>query len=92
MTSAPLPRVLANRASAVPEVQPGNFSRGRPAACAADQIGTMLSPCSPRIVAVTWVGGSLSDSAIRLRNRAESSSVPSPITWVEGRPSWIVAR
>jgi hypothetical protein len=53
ITSAPLPLVLAKRASAVPEVQPGNFSSGRPAACAADQIGTMLSPCSPRIVAVT---------------------------------------
>ncbi len=31
MTSAPLPRVRAKRASAVPEVQPGNFSSGRPA-------------------------------------------------------------
>jgi len=28
-----------------------------PPACAADQMGTMLSPCSPRIVAVTWVAG-----------------------------------
>ena len=45
----------------------------------------MLSPCSPRIVAVTCVGGSFSASAIRLRNRAESSCVPRPITCVGGQ-------
>ena len=72
-------------ASATLEFQPGNFSSGKPAAWAADQIGTMLSPCSPRIRAVTCVGGSSSFSAIRLRNRAVSSWVPRPITCVGGQ-------
>ena len=53
----------------------GSFSSGSPAACAADQIGTMLSPCSPRIVAVTCVGGSFNSAAIRPRNRAELAAV-----------------
>ena len=88
ITSAPLPRVRVRSASATLEFQPGNFSRGKPAAWAVDQIGTMLSPCSPRIRAVTWVGGSWSFSAIRLRNRAVSSCVPRPITWLAGRSSW----
>ncbi len=73
-------------------VQPGYFSRGSPPACAADQIGTMLSPCSPRISAVTWVGGSFKASAIRLRNRVVSSAVPSPMTRCGDSPSWVVAR
>ena len=38
-------------------VQPGYLSSGRPATVALDQIGTMLSPCSPRIRAETCVGG-----------------------------------
>ena len=37
-------------------------------------------------------GGSWSFSAIRLRNRAVSSWVPRPITWVGGRSSWRTAR
>ena len=81
ITSAPLPRVRVRIASATVEFQPGNCSSGNPAAWAVDQIGTMLSPCSPRISAVTCVGGSSSSSAIRLRNRAVSSCVPRPITW-----------
>ena len=39
--------------------QPGYFSSGRPPIVALDQIGTMLSPCSPRIRAETCVGGAL---------------------------------
>ena len=72
--------------------QPGNRSSGSPAAWAVDQIGTMLSPCSPRIKAVTCVGGRSIPSAIRLRNRAVSSTVPSPMTWLDGRSSCRAAR
>ena len=57
ITSAPDPLVRANSSAARCGVQPGYFSRGKPAAVALDQIGTMLSPCSPRISAETCVGG-----------------------------------
>ena len=63
----------------------GELLQRQPPACAADQIGTMLSPCSPRIMAVTWVAGSFRASAIRLRNRAVSSCVPRPMTCVGGQ-------
>jgi len=52
-----------------------------------EQIGTMLSPCSPRTSADICVGGISRCWAIRLRKRMVSSCVPSPITWSAGRSS-----
>ena len=47
ITSAPEPRVFFSTSAMSPGVTPGYFSNGSPAICAFDQIGTMLSPCSP---------------------------------------------
>ena len=67
------------------EVQPGNFSSGKPA-------GLRGRPDRDHAVAVLAEdrGRDLrrrqpSASAIRLRNRAESSCVPRPITWRGGQ-------
>ena len=86
------PRVRLKRSSPRLAVQPGYLSSGRPAAWAVDQRGTMLSPCSPRMVAVTWVAGRFRASAIRERKRLVSSRVPRPMTWLAGRPSCEAAR
>ena len=55
MTSAPEPLVRVKSSLATLGFQPGNLSSGKPAAVALDKIGTMLSPCSPRITALTCV-------------------------------------
>ena len=93
ITSAPLPRVRVSSRIGQRRIPARELFRAasRPA-WAVDQIGTMLSPCSPRIRAETCVGGSSSVSAIRLRNRAVSSWVPRPITWPGGRSSCVTAR
>ncbi len=57
---------------------------------------TRSGPCCRRArrgsSAVTCVGGRPIPSAIRLRNRAVSSTVPSPMTWLDGRSSCRAAR
>jgi len=85
MTSAPEPLVRVNNSVAKCGVQPATFSSGSPATVALDQIGTMLSPCSPKIKADNCVGGSCSCCAIKLRKRIVSNCVPRPITRADGR-------
>jgi len=51
-----------------------------------DQIGSMVSPCSPRIIARTWVGGRFKELEISEQKREVSRTVPSPSTWEAGKP------
>src|SRR6266511_864141 len=78
MTSAPLPLVRSKTAFWKPGVHSGSPASGRPVAVALDQTGTRESPCSPRMRALTWVGASLSSSAMNELKREVSSIVPRP--------------
>ena len=88
------PEVFARWKTSAPSfgVNPGYFSSGRPATLALLHTGTMLSPCSPRIMACTCVAGHFRFIASRLRKRSVSSSVPRPITRPLGRGSSFSAR
>ena len=72
--------------------QPGNRSSGKPATLALDQIGTMLSPCSPRMSAETCRGGAFNFAAIRLRKRSVSNCVPRPMICDVGKSSRLAAK
>src|SRR3954469_15510391 len=70
MTVAPAVFVSSNASRCRVALKPGNCSSGNPFTVALDQIGTMLSPCSPRIRAFTCFAGRRRRRAIRLRERA----------------------
>ena len=88
MTSAPLFCVRSKIFDWNEGVTPGNLSSGKPSTVADDQTGSMLSPCSPRIMARTWVAGSFSSAAMSEQKRELSSMVPRPMTCCQGRPSF----
>ena len=60
------------------ELQSGRPVSRNPLTVAEDQTGSMESPCSPRIKALTWLGASFNSSAIKELKREVSSIVPSP--------------
>ena len=91
MHSAPDPLVLAKIFSAIVVFQPGYLSKGNEPTVALDHIGTMLSPCSPKIIPRVCVGAVPSCSAINEQNRIVSNCVPSPNTCVAGSPSFLAA-
>ena len=51
---------------------------GKPFTAALDQIGSIESPCSPRMSAFTCVGANFNSSAMNELKRDVSSIVPSP--------------
>src|SRR5579875_3392742 len=57
ISCAPAVFVSSNTSRCTAGVKVGHCSSGRPATVALDQIGTMLSPCSPRIIACTCDAG-----------------------------------
>ncbi len=53
MSCAPAVFVSSKTSRSTAGVNPGHWASGRPATVALDQMGTMLSPCSPRMRALT---------------------------------------